>query len=111
MDTATPAAKPAYTALARSELRLYRLQHFTAMASWDRSTMMPPKGNEARAAAAAELEGVIHRLRTDKDRGDWIRAAQGEPLDVVEQANLREIRREWLLSSVPDELVEKQVIA
>ena len=108
---AAHADKPAYAALTRSELSIYRLTHFSNMGSWDRAAMMPPKGNEARAAAEAELEAVIHRLRTDARRAEWIRAAEVEPLDEVERANLREIRRGWLQASVPEALVEKQAIA
>ena len=36
--------------------------------------MMPPKGNEARAAAMAELDALMHRLRTEPRLADWLRA-------------------------------------
>ena len=55
--------KPAYTELAQIHLRLYRYQHLAAIVGWDRNAMMPPKGNEARAAAEAELYALIHRTR------------------------------------------------
>ncbi|HYC37217.1 MAG TPA: carboxypeptidase M32 [Usitatibacter sp.] len=112
MDTAAPAStRPAYEALARSEQQIFHLTHFSQMASWDRAAMMPPKGNEARAAAEAELEGMIHRLRTDPQRAKLLESARTEPLDELERANLDEMRRLYLQSSVPGSLVERQVVA
>lgn len=102
----------AYEELARLQLRLHRLNHLGSMVWWDRSTMMPPKGNDARAGAIAELESVIHGLRTDPRQEQLLQAAEGEPLDEVERANLTEMRREWLLANaVPQALIEKQVMA
>ena len=111
MDAVT-ATKPAYTDLTRLQLRIYRFSHFASMASWDRAAMMPPKGNEARAAAQAELESHIHRLRTDPRQKELLAAAEDEPLDDFERANLREIRREWrLATALPASLVETQIVA
>ena len=104
--------KPAYAELTRQQLRIYRFRHFASMGSWDRAAMMPPKGNEARAAAQAELEAHIHRLLTDPAQEGLIAAAEQEPLDEVERANLREIRREYrVATALPDSLVEAQLLA
>jgi carboxypeptidase Taq len=82
------------------------------MGSWDRAAMMPPKGNEARAAAQAELEAHIHRLLTDPGQRELLSAAGQEPLDELERANLREIAREYrLATALPDSLVEAQLLA
>lgn len=111
MDT-TVSTKPAYAELARGQLRLHRLTHLEKIADWDRNTMMPPGGNTARAEAAAELEGVIHRLRTDPKQRELLQAAEGEPLDDVERANLREIRRLWRQqNALPGALVEARTMA
>src|SRR5437868_2873038 len=112
MDTNVRATKPAYDRLSRLQVRLHRLSHLGQIVGWDRNTMMPPKGNEARAAAQAELEGVIHRLRTDAQQVEWFAAAGKEPLDDVERANLREIRRDWReANALPESLVERKVLA
>jgi carboxypeptidase Taq len=112
MDDVNIHGKPAYRELARLQLRLHRLGHLGSMANWDRNTMMPPKGNEARAAAEAELETLLHRLRTDPQQREWLRAAESEPLDEVERANLREIRREWRqANAIPEALVEARTLA
>jgi carboxypeptidase Taq len=104
--------KPAYAELARQQQKIYRFRHFSSMASWDRAAMMPPKGNEARAAAQAELEAHIHRLRTDPKQKDLLQAAEQEPLDEVERSNLREIRRDYrLATALPESLVEAQLVA
>ena len=49
-------ATPAYDELCRAYTRIHRYNHLAAIVGWDRNAMMPPKGNEARAAAEAELE-------------------------------------------------------
>ena len=111
MDTAT-APNSAYAELTRLQLRLYRYNHLAAIVGWDRNAMMPPKGNEARAAAEAELEALIHRTRTDPRLADWLHAAEQEPLDEVERANLREIRRDWRdANALPESLVEARTLA
>jgi carboxypeptidase Taq len=105
-------SKSAYNELCRIHTRIYRYVHLAAIVSWDRNTMMPPKGNEARAAAEAELHGLIHRGRTDARLVDLLSAAAGEPLDEIERANLREMVRDWRgANALPDALVEAKTLA
>jgi carboxypeptidase Taq len=112
MDTRTLPEKPAYAELTRLQVRLHRLNHLESMVGWDRATMMPPKGNDARAAAMAEIDALVHRLRTDPQQAEWLSAAEAEPLDDFERANLREIRRKWReANALPESLVEAQTIA
>ena len=103
---------PAYSALTRIYTRLYRYNHLGAIVGWDRNAMMPPKGNDARAAAEAELYALIHRTRTDPQLKAWLDAAEGEPLDELARANLREIRRDWRdANALPESLVEAKTLA
>ena len=112
MDMPTRSSKPAYEELSRLQTRLHHFIHLGKLAGWDRSAMMPPKGAEARAAAEAELYALIHRMRTDPRQVDWLKAAEGEPLDDLERANLREIRRSWReANAIPESLVEAKTIA
>jgi carboxypeptidase Taq len=112
VDNVVASNKPAYAQLIRQQLRIYRFRHFASMGSWDRAAMMPPKGNEARAAAQAELEAHIHRLLTDPAQERLIAQAAQEPLEDLERANLREIEREYrLATALPDSLVEAQLVA
>jgi carboxypeptidase Taq len=105
-------AKPAYQELCRVYLRLYRYQHVASIVGWDRNAMMPPGGNEARAAAEAELHALMHRLRTDPRLAEWMRAAEAEPLDAIERANLREMRRDWReANALPESLIEAKTLA
>lgn len=102
----------AYASLAKARTRIYRYQHLAAIASWDRNAMMPPGGNEARAAAEAELQALIHRQRTDPAMGGWIAAAGSERLGDWEAANLREIARDWREAcALPDDLIEAKALA
>ena len=101
-------ASPAYEELCALNLKLHRLGHLGSIAGWDQASMMPAKGNEARAAALAELFGHMHRLRTDPALRDTVARAGQEDLDDAQRANLREIERNWRLSNaLPTELVER----
>lgn len=105
-------ASSAYAELCRVHARLYRYQHLAAIVGWDRNTMMPPNGNDARAAAEAELNALMHRVRTDARLVEWLRAAEDEPLNDAERANLREMRRDWLdANALPESLVEAKTLA
>jgi len=103
---------PAYTALTHTFTRLYRLSHLGALAGWDQAAMMPPKGNAARGAAQAELQVVMHQILGNADLPGLLQAASAEPLSELQQANLREMQREWTLSTqLPERLVQAQSLA
>jgi carboxypeptidase Taq len=103
---------PAYDHLTANYQRLHRLGHLGAIAGWDQAANMPAKGNEARAAAIAELAALMHRLRTDPGLGTQIERAEQEDLDAMQRANLREIRRDWQrATALPDDLVQRREIA
>ncbi|MEO8298291.1 MAG: carboxypeptidase M32 [Burkholderiales bacterium] len=92
--------------------RQYRLEHLGAICGWDRAAFMPPNGNEARSAALAELEGVLHGLRTDAALATLLAQAAQEPLDDWQRANLREMTRDWRASNaLPQRLVEARTKA
>ncbi len=102
----------AYDELCRVHTRLYRYYHLSSIVGWDRNAMMPPKGNEARAAAEAELSALIHRARTDPKIGEQLRVAEQDSLDDVQRANLREMKRDWQeATALPESLVEAKTIA
>ena len=103
---------PAYADLESRFLRLHRLEHLGAIAGWDQAANMPPKGNEARAAAMAELETLMHAQRTDPALRDLLARAENEPLSDDQRANLREMRRDWLAANaLPSALVERRALA
>ena len=107
MDTSTPS----YDALTRTFTRLHHLGHLQAIASWDQAANMPPAGNEARAAAMAEMSALLHRLITDPQLKRELEGAEAEPLDEPQRANLREMRRQWRQSNaLPESLVQRAVI-
>ncbi|HEX4509987.1 MAG TPA: carboxypeptidase M32 [Burkholderiaceae bacterium] len=103
---------PAYAALARTYERLYRFGHLQSMAQWDQAANMPPKGNAARGMAMAEMATLMHGLRTDEKLRGEIARAEDEPLDDLQRANLREIRRDWVrANALPAALVERRALA
>jgi carboxypeptidase Taq len=103
---------PNYDALCAHWLRIYRYQHLLSIAGVDRNTLMPPGGNEARAAAMAELDGLIHSLRTETGLAEQMDRAGQEALDDEARANLREIRRDWRnANALPAALIERKSLA
>jgi carboxypeptidase Taq len=108
MDTTTPS----YDELTQAFTRMYRLQHLQSIASWDQAANMPPRGNEARAAAMAEMGALLHRMRTDPQLAKQLDKAEAEPLNEPQRANLREMRREWRQSNaLPEALVQRSYLA
>jgi carboxypeptidase Taq len=105
-------ATPTYDDLSAHFTRLHHYAHLGSIVSWDRAANMPPKGNDARASAMAELAALMHRLRTEPTLGDRIARAEQEPLSDHQRANLREIRREWRqATALPESLVTRQELA
>lgn len=102
----------AYTALTEVFARLHRYAHLAAIVGWDQQTMMPERGNEARSAALAELDVLMHRTGTDPALRGWLEQAEQEDLSPFERASLREMRRAWQGSNcLPETLVEAQALA
>ena len=107
----TPAT-PTYDDLASHYTRLHHFQHLASIAWWDQAANLPPKGNEARAAALSELAALMHRLRTDTGLADRLARAEQEPLSAHQRANLREIHRDWhSANALPTELVQRRQMA
>ncbi len=103
---------PAYDELSSTWLRLHRLGHLQSLAGWDQAANMPPRGNEARAAAMAEMAALLHRMATDPKLPDQLGRAEQEPLSELQRANLREMHRQWRTSNaLPESLVQRQKLA
>jgi carboxypeptidase Taq len=108
----TPTSTPAYDTLSATWQRLHRLGHLQSIAGWDQAANMPPKANEARASAMAEMAALLHRMRTEPQLKDELARAEQEPLSDFQRANLREMRREWRASNaLPESLVQRQQMA
>ena len=103
---------PAYDALTATWRRLHHFGHLQAIASWDRSALMPASGNAARANAMAEMDGLLHGIRTDPELAVNLERTNDEKLDDFQRANLREIRRDWRnANALPASLVQAQSLA
>ncbi|WP_027853192.1 carboxypeptidase M32 [Marinobacterium litorale] len=102
----------AYQSLVNQFARLNKLAHASTFLGWDQEVMMPPGGAENRAQAMAELHQLQHEMITAERMGDWFEEAAQESLSPDQQANLREMRRQWLQSScLPSDLVQAQSLA
>jgi carboxypeptidase Taq len=105
-------ATPAYDELVGTYIRLHHLGHLQSIAGWDQAANMPAKGNEARAAALAEMAALLHRMRTDGALANQLARAGQEPLDDFQRANLREIHRDWRsANALPESLVQRRSMA
>lgn len=103
---------PRYDQLTDAFLRIYRFEHLQAITAWDHAVNMPPKGNDARAAAMGELASHLHRLRTAPELGDLLARVADESLDDLARANVREMQRIYRnATALPDELVHEATIA
>ena len=91
-----------YKQLEQRFARLGRLRDAQGILRWDRSVMMPAGGAEGRAEQLATLDVVCHELITDPEVGEWLAAAEAEPLADWERANVREMRRDWIHATAVD---------
>ncbi len=103
---------PSYDELATTWTRMHHFSHLQSIASWDQAANMPPRGNEARAAAMAEMAALLHRMSTAPELPAQLGRAAQEPLSDLQRANLREMRRQWqAANALPASLVERQQLA
>ncbi|TIV83763.1 MAG: carboxypeptidase M32, partial [Mesorhizobium sp.] len=92
--------------------KLEALEHALAILGADEATHMAVGGGEKRAEAMSSLAGMLHRQATAPEIGDWISAAEAEPLSEEQQAAVRELRRQYTnLTCLPAEFVERQTVA
>ncbi len=103
---------PAYDELAATWQRLHHFSHLQSLASWDRMALMPSSGNAARANAMAEMDGLLHGIRTNPQLAVALERTDKEALDDFQRANVREIRRDWrTANALPAALVQAQSMA
>jgi len=104
--------KNAYEELTDHFRKIGDLQHVYAITSWDEAAMMPAGGGEARGKALATLGVMIHELTVSSEIGDWLDTCSNLELDEWQQANLREIRREYESATcLPSALVRESSLA
>ncbi len=105
----TAAANQPYAELERRFRRLSAVGGALAVLGWDQAAMMPPGGAEARAEQLATLGVIRHEELTDPALADLLASAADDAasLDPWQQANLREMSREWRHATALDvDLVE-----
>jgi carboxypeptidase Taq len=85
------------------------LSHALSILGVDEATQMAVGGGEARAEAMATLAGMLHRISTSPEIGDWLSSAETMALNDEQSAAVRESRRAYLLATcLPPEFVERQ---
>ena len=90
--------------------KLEALEHAQSMLGVDEAVQMPAGGGEKRAEAMAMLAGMYHELAAAPQVGGWIADADGESLDEMQRAALREFRRVYTnLTCLSSDFVRHQV--
>ncbi len=101
-----------YQQLVQHWQKIANFQHLSSIVGWDQAAVMPSGGAKARSKAMADLSVHIHSLMTQPQLSDWFSAAGEQNLNTTEQANLREMRRQWQQSNVlPEKLVQAKSLA
>jgi carboxypeptidase Taq len=84
----------AYDTLREKFRRMAALGEALSVLSWDRQTIMPSGGGDARAEQMATLQVLRHEAMTAPDMAELLAAADTLTLDPWDGANLREMRRD-----------------
>ncbi|MDE0808800.1 MAG: carboxypeptidase M32 [Alphaproteobacteria bacterium] len=84
----------AYDALRERFRRISALEDALSVLSWDRQTIMPSGGGEARAEQMATLQVLKHEAITAPDMADLLEEAGNSSLEAWDAANIREMRRD-----------------
>ena len=101
-----------YSKLTQRFTQLHHFAHLGAICGWDRATMMPDGGNEARSAALAELSVLMHQRLTAPELAEWFAAAQEESLTPQQATSLKEMQRQWQQATLlPEALVQAKSLA
>ena len=102
-----------YTTLQKTFFRLSQLEHAVSILGWDQQVMMPPKSNEGRGQAMAELEVLWTEIIQAPELTDaFASAGEDKELESWQRANLREMRETWKkANAIPKELVEAKALA
>ncbi len=105
-------ANSAFEKLSELGRRLEAIEHAQSMLGVDEAVMMPTGGGEKRAESMSILAGMYHEMATAPEVGDWLAAAQEEPLDDMQQAAIREQQRTYTnMTCLSGDFVRKQVVA
>lgn len=101
-----------YAALDQLGRKLEALEHAQAMLGVDEAVSMPAGGGEKRAEAMAQIAGLHHEMMTDPKVAELLAAAEAEPLDDMQKAAVRELRRVHTnMTCLPASFVAAQVQA
>jgi len=105
-------ANTAFSRLDTLARRLEAIEHAQAMLGVDEAVMMPLGGGEKRAETLGTLAGMYHEMATAPEVGDWLSAAEAEPLDDDQSVAIREFRRVHTnMTCLSSEFVTRQVNA
>ncbi|MBT8330645.1 MAG: carboxypeptidase M32 [Desulfofustis sp.] len=92
--------------------RLSHVAHALTFLQWDQLVMMPPRGNEARSEAIAELSSIYHDTLTDPALGDLLEKARSHPETAEQSASVSEMDREYRWATcIPTDLVKAKSLA
>jgi carboxypeptidase Taq len=92
----------AYKQLEQRFRRLYVLRDAQGILHWDDQVIMPSGAAEARGEQLAELAALSHEMLSDAQNAALLAQAESESLDPWQQANLREMQRQYRRATALD---------
>ncbi len=102
------AGQTTWSVLEQRVRELSELRRTIALLSWDRQTMMPPRGVEARARTTSTVAVLRHQRLIDPALGDLLEGADDGSLDQHQAAIVRLVRRDRDRAlKLPDDLVRR----
>ena len=97
----------ALTELLHFDRQTQALGQVSGRLGWDQETMMSSGSSAQRGEEMAALEGVLHGRRSDPRVGEWLAVCEGEAVDQVTHAQLRQIKTAYERAvKVPGDLAE-----
>lgn len=102
----------AYDQLCRRAREVAVLTSTQSLLGWDERTKLPPAGGAYRAEQMSYLAGVIHRLETAAEVGEWLLALADSPFAADPHseagADIANLRRDYdRKTKLPQSLVEE----
>ena len=90
-----------------------KLRNIRALLNWDQQIYMPNYSNKKRSEQIALIQGLIHdKLISNKTKRLLELSNKAKNLDIIEQAYLREAKREYEIAiKVPNRLIKRMAKA
>lgn len=102
-------ANTAYAELEDHFQRFWTLHSLEALLTWDMATMLPSNSGSLRGQQFAMLTELKQTIMLEPQISDLLDAASAADLDDMQQANLREMRHQWIAYNSVAPAIKQQI--